>query len=358
MIRLFLRFASFAFGFLAMVGVVKFLLADDDRGDLPDSIQPKFDFFALHKDEFDTIFIGSSHIAMQIDPISFDAQTERMGAPTRSFNFGFGALTLYEVDLLLRKIERLEPARLRWCIIDALGWGTVLGRNDTDAYTERSVWWHTPRHTARVVQGVCMRELPGWKKLGFIRVHLGHFLYRTTSLGSGVVGRIGGFDRRNVSWGDLGENRGFSPILRSMTKITVARMAADRPEALNHRRHEDHVSALIEDNVEDRAHSELLMRHVTPGNRARFAGFESASYARLTRTVTDLGFTPIYLVPPRLYLFDRYKPEPTLDFSDPKRYPQYFSIFNRNDVAHLTPDASRWYSVDVATEFVKLIGKK
>ncbi|PYL65067.1 MAG: hypothetical protein DMF20_09405 [Verrucomicrobia bacterium] len=51
-------------------------------------VSQKFRFFAAHKDEFDTLFIGSSRIYFQISPAIFDRVTGESGLPTHSFNFG------------------------------------------------------------------------------------------------------------------------------------------------------------------------------------------------------------------------------------------------------------------------------
>ncbi len=47
-------------------------------------VSQKFRFFAAHKDEFDTLFIGSSRIYFQISPAIFDRVTRESGLPTHS----------------------------------------------------------------------------------------------------------------------------------------------------------------------------------------------------------------------------------------------------------------------------------
>ena len=81
-------------------------------------VSQKFRFFAAHKDEFDTLFIGSSRVYFQISPAIFDRVTRESGMPTHSFNFGIGGMYLPETAYLLEQILNLKPRNLRWVFIE------------------------------------------------------------------------------------------------------------------------------------------------------------------------------------------------------------------------------------------------
>ena len=81
-------------------------------------VSQKFRFFAAHKDEFDTLFIGSSRVYFQISPAIFDRVTRESGLPTHSFNFGIGGMYLPESAYLLEQILNLKPRNLRWVFIE------------------------------------------------------------------------------------------------------------------------------------------------------------------------------------------------------------------------------------------------
>ena len=81
-------------------------------------VSEKFRFFSAHKDEFDTLFIGSSRIYFQISPAIFDRVTRESGLPTHSFNFGIGGMYLPESSYLLEQILNLKPRNLRWVFIE------------------------------------------------------------------------------------------------------------------------------------------------------------------------------------------------------------------------------------------------
>src|SRR5207302_10046083 len=81
-------------------------------------VSQKFRFFAAHKDEFDTLFIGSSRIYFQISPAIFDRVTRESGLPTHSFNFCIGGMYLPESAYLLEQILNLKPRNLKWVFIE------------------------------------------------------------------------------------------------------------------------------------------------------------------------------------------------------------------------------------------------
>src|SRR6185369_6903750 len=70
-----------------------------------DGISSKIQFIREHRDEIDTLFIGSSRAYHGINPRVFDATTAAAGAPTHSYNFGVDAMlppeTFYVVDQIL-----------------------------------------------------------------------------------------------------------------------------------------------------------------------------------------------------------------------------------------------------------------
>src|SRR2546421_5043676 len=86
--------------------------------EIEEGVSPKFRFFAAHKDEFDTLFIGSSRIYFQISPAIFDRVTRDNGMPTHSFNFGIGGMYLPESAYLLEQILNLKPRNLKWVFIE------------------------------------------------------------------------------------------------------------------------------------------------------------------------------------------------------------------------------------------------
>ena len=74
--------------FIATTAVIHSLLPPI----IPKGVAAKLEFFARHKDEFDTLLVGTSSIYYSVSPEIFDRITSENGLPTRTFNFGIDAM--------------------------------------------------------------------------------------------------------------------------------------------------------------------------------------------------------------------------------------------------------------------------
>src|SRR5437762_14299366 len=54
---------------------------------IPKGIAAKLKFFAQHKDEFDTVIVGTSRLYYSISPELFDQTMTENGLPPHTFNF-------------------------------------------------------------------------------------------------------------------------------------------------------------------------------------------------------------------------------------------------------------------------------
>src|SRR5262249_20465185 len=54
----------------------------------------KLEYWRAHGAEYDTVFVGSSHVLRAFVPAEFDRVTAAQGVPTKSFNFGVQAVQL------------------------------------------------------------------------------------------------------------------------------------------------------------------------------------------------------------------------------------------------------------------------
>ena len=81
-------------------------------------LREKWDFWRKHKDEFDTVFIGTSRTFRGINPARFDELTKAAGKPTHSFNFGVDAMLPPEDAYVADYILRDPPKNLRWVFLE------------------------------------------------------------------------------------------------------------------------------------------------------------------------------------------------------------------------------------------------
>jgi len=147
-------------------------------------ISPRFRYFADRKDEFDTVFIGSSRIRHQVIPGYFDAATAAQGVPTHSFNLGYSGMWPPESYYYLRQVLALHPRQLRWVIIELMDYR--FGQAEGQATTARSVYWHDAKHTAMAWRLVAESTLPPVEKLTLLADHTRLFLQRMANLGRGA----------------------------------------------------------------------------------------------------------------------------------------------------------------------------
>lgn len=73
----------------------------------------KYDFFKKHKDEFDTVFIGSSRFYRHLDPELFDQLTAK-----HTFNFGVPSCFPPRSNSVFDEIIKLKPAKLENIIFE------------------------------------------------------------------------------------------------------------------------------------------------------------------------------------------------------------------------------------------------
>ncbi len=83
-------------------------------------LSDKMHYFQEHKNEFDVIFIGSSHIYRDINPIIFDTELSKYNFKYKSFNFGVSSMNLIEQRFLLKNILNEKPKNLKYVFVEPL----------------------------------------------------------------------------------------------------------------------------------------------------------------------------------------------------------------------------------------------
>src|SRR5256714_5126892 len=127
---------------------------------IPKGVAAKLKYFAEHKDEFDTVIVGTSEIYYAVSPKIFDATTRESGMPTRTFNFGIDAMHPPENFYVLDQILKTKPKNLKSVLLE-LGevrarWFPILG-------TQRAVYWHDwPRTELTLKQALNPRGNANW----------------------------------------------------------------------------------------------------------------------------------------------------------------------------------------------------
>jgi hypothetical protein len=126
--------------------VLNRLLADE-------SWQPKLARFETvtreveqSKDRIDLLFFGPSHMMTDIDPEVFDAEAAKRGVPVHSYNYSVEGLRVSERDYLLRKLQAIQPPKLKYVLVKPDIW---LHTDLENAFSTRARRFNDIEHTWR-----------------------------------------------------------------------------------------------------------------------------------------------------------------------------------------------------------------
>ena len=312
-------------------------------------VSQKFRFFAAHKNEFDTLFIGSSRIYFQISPAIFDRITRESGMPTHSFNFGIGGMYLPETAYLLEQILRLKPRKLRWVFIE---------------YDELQTKWSPENQTSR-------RALywADWKRMPLL-------LRKLTDAGTAPFWLPNPAKIR-----DIVLRRGDEKNTRSLLTFYVTQFERNYT---NVARAADVLDYFFGHDTTERGVSYLGAAgdgYVARPNRmspSQAAGYERGlatamaqsgthplsnytleAYRQCAQEVMKIGATPIFLITPSTTQIN-IKIENTqlsgvvMAFNNPRTYPNLYRTEVRRDGQHLTKSGAEEFTRIVAANFVEL----
>lgn len=316
-----------------------------------DVVSAELRFFREHQDEFDTVFIGSSHIHHQISPAIFDRITNEAGHPTRTFNFGINGMFPPESGYILERLLSGKPRRLKWVFIELDELETRRFPQAEDS--RRSLYWHDWKRTSLVLERILDTVRPG-DALSFSRrigelftpgsgaseardrflFHSGLFAKNFTNIGRKIdlswwSSHLGKQDSPPKELGRDGD--GFAPQSKTMSAEETVAYEAGLKDAVA------------------RAES----RFVSPATEQ--------AYRRWAAEVRKIGATPVFLVTPKTTQIKLgFRPESgiaetVLLFNDASAYPQLYRNEMRVDADHLNGVAAEKFSELVARKFSQLI---
>jgi hypothetical protein len=302
---------------------------------VPKGVAAKLEFFTEHKDEFDTLLVGTSSIYYSVSPQIFDQTTRENGLPTHSFNFGIDALHPPENFYILDQILKTQPRNLKWVFLETANVETklhkVLG-------TERAVYWHDWTRTALALRKALnprgdakwyIKVSRLWVARRDLAAHLTLFAQRF-----GNVGRATEFlfpqDRKAKAGLELG-------LQRDGYRLAGRAMSAEDASSFQRRLAEE-------------------IAHARPKPLDPVADEAYRSYAGRFRKI---GAAPLFLVPPLIFQspisFREAPPGPLLSFNDARAYPMLFDTKVRIDDAHLTKEGAEEFTRLLALEFVRRV---
>jgi len=312
-------------------------------------VSQKFRFFSAHKDEFDTLFIGSSRIYFQISPAIFDRVTRESGLPTHSFNFGIGGMYLPESAYLLEQILNLKPRNLKWIFIE---------------YDEMQTKWSAENQTSR-------RALywADWKRVSLL-------LRKLTDAGTGPLSLPNPAKLRDIVLGQKDDKNTRSLLTFHAGQVeknytNVARAADVLDYFLSRDTNERRASYLgaASDGYLTRpsrmspsqaaAYERGLAAAMAQAGTHPLSPYAVEAYRQCAQEVRNIGATPIFLITPsttqiNIATESTGLPGVVMAFNNPRAYPSLYRSSVRRDGQHLTKSGAEEFTRLVAANFVEL----
>lgn len=301
----------------------------------PKGVAAKLEYFAEHKDEFDTLAVGTSSIYYSVSPEIFDRTTAEGGLSTHTFNFGIDALHPPENFYLLNQILKTRPRNLKSVLLETANIETKLHKI---LGTERAVYWHDwPRTLLALRKALNPRGDTRWyikvSRLWVARrdlaAHLTLFAQRFGNVGR-AIDLFFPQDRKAEAALELGPKRdGY--------RLAGQAMSAKEAAAFQKR--------LAEEIAQARP------KPLDPG--------ADEAYRTFATRFREIGAAPVFVVPPLIFqspiTFRNSPPGPLLSFNDATTYPMLFDTRVRIDDAHLTREGAEEFTRLLAQEFVRRV---
>ena len=285
----------------------------------------KLAFFAAHKDDYDTLFLGSSRTFRQVLPAIFDPLMAAGGQPTRTFNFGLDGMFSPEDAYVAEKIFALRPRKLRRVFIEVSHFNTDFAAQPAE--TRRALHWHDWPRTRLLWRDIFMdgktSRLTNPRRWARAWEHGRLFLIRAFNAGEGT--------RFLDPW------RGIPPLPPQWVMGSAGDGAVPYAEETEYPGKD---RALFE--------SELAILRAGKAKIGKLAASPLESMRETIARVHALGAEPVLFISPmvvtRITSPVGQVSAPILDFSDPHRWPMLFDPAHRYDRGHLNSPGSRLYT--------------
>lgn len=310
-----------------------------------DFIGPKYAHYQAHKNDYDTLFLGSSRVLNHINPDVVDQAAKAEGLKINSYNFGVPALREIHTYILLRDILKDAPDSLKWVFIEISldrGYEPI-----SNARTGRSIYWHNFSNTKIAIDYIFNSEETLLSKAALAGSHILPLIYQKFNLGA-FFKKIVPVDFSDANAKEdkrlYQANDGFLGIGDNEYDETRQSFLANPSD------YKKEVKSLI-------SHHETGLKVDEPLPKNKRVLIE-----KILETVDAAGAVPIFIVPPTLHTADdlhqAYKEStiPTLlAYNDPSKYPQFYGIENRHDAEHLNMRTAHAFSRELAKDFAEIV---
>ena len=175
-------------------------------------ITTKLQHLEEHIAEYDTLFVGRSHIFRSFLPEIIDGELSQLGIDMSSFNLGGPGMPDAEIDYVLRRVLAMKGQSLRYVFVEAPDW---IRQTEDNAFTNRAIAWHTLRQTRTMFRTLALQDLPLKDRFLQMWDHLRMFGQRLTAFGQGrrIFDDLQGIvEDQPMSVEDVSRERGYQAL--------------------------------------------------------------------------------------------------------------------------------------------------
>jgi hypothetical protein len=357
-------------GFLALVSfyVVSSWIRSGIKWSEAFGVRAKLEAFAETKDQYDAVYIGSSTVFRAFRPDVIDPIISRHGVPFRSFNLGMPGMWSFESHVLLTEVLAMNPAKLSWVVVEAPLWKADLF-SPFRRVTERSVRWHPPALTARILWSIWLEHHSLKDKLHAGWLHLRQTAMRTANYALGpswwqsLLGpNSPGFE---ASVQRYRKTRGYEPLESSeVPGVRQRRIDFLRDRELYLRAVQAFSLGHTATATAERAESALSRpgQIEAAGNSQSLERYNLSALEHQRLRLEHANVKLVYFVlpgvdPGRLFvdLHQQGHLPLLLDYKQPSRYPEFYTLSSRFDVWHLSKLGAERFSRVFAQDLLEII---
>jgi hypothetical protein len=308
-------------------------------------LRAKFEWFERHKDDFDTLYFGSSYTQRAVMPTVVDEVLAEGGVQQTSFNFAILGMQLWEMKHLQNEVLALEPKKLKTIVMEPQDW-RLHESFQVDRFEDRAVFWHTPALTRDAIESAMTMPRPLWENLEVAWSHVKMLARNLTNYAVGVRfiddlrGKATTFDYLQPS--DLDENHGYQDPATTRDELEIA----------DHERFRSSIKAYRDE-----------VAQLDAGNERRVSIEKQPKHLLLDHLqwLQDQGFRLVCLIPPGLmatpeaFELNRRGLLPGfMAYNIPKAYGQFYAPDHHYDRGHVNRKGAEEFSRLFAGDLLQL----
>ena len=143
----------------------------------------KIEWFQQHQDDYDLVFIGSSHVYRQLDAESIAAGLPSSTGTVQAFTFGVPGMRFAETLHMANRLLEQDCAKLKWLVLELDDLRTDM--EEENLFTQRQVYWHDWFASWWVLRALMAENLATAEKTSRAKLHLHHFAHWLGNIGRG-----------------------------------------------------------------------------------------------------------------------------------------------------------------------------